>query len=555
MSEKKRCMCCMEPVPEDAASCPHCGYNGSQQNADGALPIGTRLNKGRFLVGRIDAVQADCVEYAGSAVKGMARCVIMEYLPAGGAVRAPGELLLQAAQDATKKYKDGLAKFIQFYGKFDNAPEGAAIPHFIDSFVQNGTGYVVFSKFEGMTLRELLKFNGGVLSAEQAQIVLAPVLKGLEFLQDQGVIHGSISPDNILINRNGDVCLSGFSTDPYAPSNGMNGYVSPEAENGRKLTLASDVYSMGAVFYRAMVGTVPQDARQRANYDTLATPKELNDTIPWEVSNAVWHAMLVDPEKRIGTIAEFSDALKGDGDVFEGADEQSYTDRYVSSSDNTTEISLEEDIEEKKKSLWSMLAILAVSLFVVMIFVYIIGGVISGIEQRRREKQAEEERNSITGIVTVPAPDYIGKMVEDVEYDTVQFDYVLVGSYDPSKRTGLIVGQDPQPGTGLMPDDRVILLYVNRDTPKTVILPDFDGLYYMNAKVLAESLGLQVEFRYEITSDVQHDLVFRQNAEPGIEFLTSNTLKLTVAQAPEPEPEPDPAPEPEPEQDDSDEDE
>ena len=65
MSEKKRCMCCMEPVPEDAASCPHCGYNGSQQNADGALPIGTRLNKGRFLVGRIDAVQADCVEYAG----------------------------------------------------------------------------------------------------------------------------------------------------------------------------------------------------------------------------------------------------------------------------------------------------------------------------------------------------------------------------------------------------------------------------------------------------------------------------------------------------------
>lgn len=540
MSEKKRCMCCMEPVPEEAAACPHCGYNGSQQNADGALPIGTRLNKGRFLVGRIEAVQADCVEYAGYDVKGMERCVVMEYLPAGGAVRAPGELLLQAAQDATKKYKDGLAKFIQFYAKFDYAPKDSAVPRFIDSFVQNGTGYVVFAKFEGMSLRELLKFNGGVLSAEQAQIVLAPVLRGLEFLQSQGVIHGSISPDNIMINRNGDVCLTGFSTDPYAPANGTNGYISPEAESGKKLTLASDVYSIGAVFYRSMVGTVPQDAKQRSNYDTLATPRELNDTIPWEVSNAVWHAMLVDPAKRTGTISEFVSALKGeDGEFVVPSAETDLPEEDTESVKRGKRKNRDRgDSEEKKKSFWSMLAILSVSLFVVMIFVYIFGGLISRIEQRRRQEQIEENLHNQTGEMTVPAPDYIGIMVEDMEYDTLQFDYVLVSSYDPSKRAGLIIGQDPQPGTGLTQDDRVILLYVNRDTPKSVILPNFNGLYYMNAKALAESLGLQVELIYEVTSDVYPDLVFKQNAEAGIEFLTSNILKLTVAKAPEPAPVP-----------------
>ena len=26
---------------------------------------------------------------------------------------------------------------------------------------------------------------------------------------------------------------------------------------------------------------------------------------------------------------------------------------------------------------------------------------------------------------------------EDVEYDTMQFDYALIGTYDPSKRTGM----------------------------------------------------------------------------------------------------------------------
>jgi len=254
----------------------------------------------------------------------------------------------------------------------------------------------------------------------------------------------------------------------------------------------------------------------------------------------VWHAMLVDPAKRTGTISEFVSALKGeDGEFVVPSAETDLPEEDTESAKRGKRKKRDRgDSEEKKKSFWSMLAILSVSLFVVMIFVYIFGGLISGIEQRRRQEQIEENLHNQTGEMTVPAPDYIGIMVEDMEYDTLQFDYVLVSSYDPSKRAGLIIGQDPQPGTGLTQDDRVILLYVNRDTPKSVILPDFNGLYYMNAKALAESLGLQVELIYEVTSDVYPDLVFKQNAEAGIEFLTSNILKLTVAKAPEPAPVP-----------------
>ena len=59
----------------------------------------------------------------------------------------------------------------------------------------------------------------------------------------------------------------------------------------------------------------------------------------------------------------------------------------------------------------------------------------------------------------------------------------------------------------------------------------------MNARALAESLGLQVEIVYEETTEVFPELVFKQNADAGLEFLTSNVLKLTVAKAPPEKPE------------------
>ena len=536
MAEKKRCLYCMHTVPDGSTSCPHCGYNGTQKNPEGALPVGTKLNN-RFRIGRVEQVHGDCVEYAGYDLTKLERCVVLEYFPAGAANRAPGDLYLQAAPEASKKYKDGLARFIQFYANFEYAPENSALPIFLDAFVQNGTGYVAFVSFEGITLRELLKVNGGTLSAEQTQIVLEPVLKGLIFLQRKEVVHGSISPDNILINRNGDVYLAGFSTDPYAPASGSNGFISPEAESGKKLTLASDVYSLGAVFYRCLVGTVPQDAKQRTDYDTLATPKELNPSIPWDVSNAIWHAMLVDPAKRIETVGEFAKALRGEVTSFDNGPIE-YKPNIVFPEDlEPTAAELEEEKEERVKSVWSMLTILSVSLFLVMIFVYIFSGLIQSAEAKRRQQEIQEALNAQTGKVTVPAPDYLGKDLSEIEFDTIQYDYVIVSYYDPGKREGLIVGQDPQPGTGLNEDDRVITLYVNRNKPQTVILPAFIGQYWMNARALAESLGLQVEIVYEETTEVFPELVFKQNADAGLEFLTSNVLKLTVAKAPPEKPE------------------
>ena len=84
-----------------------------------------------------------------------------------------------------------------------------------------------------------------------------------------------------------------------------------------------------------------------------------------------------------------------------------------------SEEELLEEKAEREKAVWSMAAILSVSLFLVMIFVYIFSGLIQSAEQKRRMQEIQQALESQTGTVTVPAPDYLGTDIADIEYDTL----------------------------------------------------------------------------------------------------------------------------------------
>ncbi|MEG1017844.1 MAG: hypothetical protein RSE36_08535, partial [Oscillospiraceae bacterium] len=62
MGSNKLCMSCMNAVPDDAARCPTCGYNGSQRNPEICLPIGFRLS-GRYVIGKMKDADGDSISY------------------------------------------------------------------------------------------------------------------------------------------------------------------------------------------------------------------------------------------------------------------------------------------------------------------------------------------------------------------------------------------------------------------------------------------------------------------------------------------------------------
>ena len=249
----------MSPVPPDALACPSCGYNGSQQNPDGLLPIGSRIGKGRYMVGRAEEIHTECVDYIGFDVSNYKVCTVREFLPAGGITRVRGEMLMQPHTGAEKRFRAGLNRFANAYGAMRDLPDECSVPKVRDLIQQNGTVYAVIDKFSGMTLRELLRRNGGTLSPAQTQIVMEPVMDALEAVHGKGLFHGNISPDNILIDNNGDVRLDEFCVGDIPSTQKAVGFCSPEVESGEKPQAIGDVYSIGAVFYRSIVGVTPQD--------------------------------------------------------------------------------------------------------------------------------------------------------------------------------------------------------------------------------------------------------------------------------------------------------
>jgi len=101
---------------------------------------------------------------------------------------------------------------------------------------------------------------------KDANFIAWQIAKGLEYAHQKGVIHRDIKPSNIMIMKNKDVCIIDFgisiSTHSQRLTNpgmtmGTPEYMSPEQCQNKNVTLQSDIYSFGIVFYEMLTGDPP----------------------------------------------------------------------------------------------------------------------------------------------------------------------------------------------------------------------------------------------------------------------------------------------------------
>lgn len=130
----------------------------------------------------------------------------------------------------------------------------AALPHpnivrVIDLIETPGQLWLVEEWIDGVAL-PLVVGNVGRLTAEQAVGVARGALLGLAFAHATGIVHGDVSPSNMLLDRDGTTKLIDFGLARPTGTPGVSGtpgYLSPEAARGLPLLPASDVYSAAAV--------------------------------------------------------------------------------------------------------------------------------------------------------------------------------------------------------------------------------------------------------------------------------------------------------------------
>ncbi|MCO4773410.1 MAG: protein kinase [Deltaproteobacteria bacterium] len=178
-----------------------------------------------------------------------------------------------------------------------------------------GRPYVTLEILEGTSLDEHLEAYGSP-PPELALPLLSSAAAGLGAVHAQGIVHRDIKPGNLFLDESsGDLKLIDFGIAllPHAPEYrrrthavlGTPAYVSPEQLRGETAGVqASDVFSLGVVFYEVLAGrrpfragTVQQLLSRIANNPPVA-PRKLNPTVPRSLSDLVLHMLSKRPEQR-----------------------------------------------------------------------------------------------------------------------------------------------------------------------------------------------------------------------------------------------------------------
>ena len=210
VATKRRCYRCMSET--NSGVCERCGFDMEKYQAPlHHLKQGTILN-GKYMIGVAIGEGGFGITYIGYDLNLGIKVAVKEYFPNGLVSRDThntDQITIFSGSDQ-QQYNAGKEKFIneaRALAKFDNLPGVVSVKDF---FKENGTAYIVMEFIEGETFRNYLRRNGNRISAEQTINMMRPVIESLIYIHRSGIIHRDISPDNIMITRDGRVKLIDF---------------------------------------------------------------------------------------------------------------------------------------------------------------------------------------------------------------------------------------------------------------------------------------------------------------------------------------------------------
>lgn len=119
---------------------------------------------------------------------------------------------------------------------------------------------LVLDHVDGGTLEQLLLVRG-TLDPGEVVTVAATVASALAAAHERGLVHGDLTPGNILFTADGTPMVSGLAVGRLAApadEEEPNPYLDPAESQEAEPTPAGDVYSLAAICYAALTGLVPR---------------------------------------------------------------------------------------------------------------------------------------------------------------------------------------------------------------------------------------------------------------------------------------------------------
>lgn len=223
--------------------------------------------------------------------------------------------------------------FIERFRREGRAAAAISHPNVIqvlDVGEADGHYYIAMEYVEGESLGDRLK-RDGTLPPELAMDLMRQTASALAAAHALGIVHRDIKPVNILLTTEGQVKVadfglakrSGVDVDVTMPGArlGTPLYMPPEMALGRPADARSDLYSLGATFYHALVGRSPVDAPTSGEvvskllHEQAPSLDEAAPHAPADLRRAVDRLVRKDPAERFQTAREVLEALGGGGEL------------------------------------------------------------------------------------------------------------------------------------------------------------------------------------------------------------------------------------------------
>ena len=202
---------------------------------------------------------------------------LKEYLPNDFAVRRQDTSVVAKSSTDQEDFDWGLRTFLneaKTLARFKH-PNLIQVYRYLEA---HNTAYIVMEYAEGQTLSEILKAQK-TLSEPDLKGLLYPLLDGLEQVHRVGILHRDIKPGNIIIrDKDQSPVLIDFGAARHAlgaKSKSLTsiitaGYSPIEQYTSKgKQGPWTDIYSLGAVCYRAITGEAAEEAADRILNDEL----------------------------------------------------------------------------------------------------------------------------------------------------------------------------------------------------------------------------------------------------------------------------------------------
>jgi serine/threonine protein kinase len=232
--------------------------------------------------------------------------------------------VLKFLHEHTAREPDAQRRFVREVAIAEKLDHPNIVRHF-DCGLHDDQYFFAMEFVDCGTLKDVLRQRRKLPWREVAECGIQ-ICAALEHAHERGIIHRDLKPANLFISAEGQVKVGdfGLARDLNKGRLTLEGqtvgtcrYMAPEQITGEaELTGAADLYALGCILYRAIIGKPPFDGESIIDifeahlYSEPQPLADLAEDCPRDLSDLVMQLLAKDPQDRPASAAEVQAALE-----------------------------------------------------------------------------------------------------------------------------------------------------------------------------------------------------------------------------------------------------